>query len=389
MALYLVDRERNELFGYRDKSPPEAVASQEFFYAHRLSLTGRSGMIGRVYRRKHPLYVSTFAGIAQTETDRTFIRNLNLKSLMTVPLVLDGALIGVVSVSHYGRTMDLTDSQVKSIVIFCEQIVGAIHNALLLKEAREAHEAAEAEKRKSESLLHNILPLEIADELKRNGSAEPVYYDSVTVMFTDFQGFTAVAERLTPKALVAELDMCFSYFDSLMDRYNLEKLKTIGDSYMCAGGIPVRNTTHPVDCVLAALEIQAFMNQMKSIKESQGLPYWELRLGIHSGPLIAGVIGEKKFAYDVWSDTVNTASRMESSGIPGRINISGTIHDLVENFFECDYRGKVPAKNKGEIDMFFVNGLRKELSREGDGRTPNETFHALYETLAILPGGRG
>lgn len=237
------------------------------------------------------------------------------------------------------------------------------------------------EHEKSEQLLLNILPEEIAQELKEKGVSEPRLHRNATVCFTDFKGFTQIAETLSPTELVAELDRCFSYFDSVMDRHNLEKLKTIGDSYMFAGSIPESNKTHAVDCVMAALEIQAFMNQMKEIKANQGLPYWELRLGIHSGDLIAGVIGEKKFAYDVWSDTVNTASRCESSGIPGRINISSTTYELVKNFFDCEYRGAVPAKNKGEIEMYFVNGLLADLQRAGEERIPNEEFRRRYKLL--------
>jgi class 3 adenylate cyclase len=237
------------------------------------------------------------------------------------------------------------------------------------------------EKSKSENLLLNILPKDVADELKEKGYNEPVYYKAATVLFTDFQGFTQIAEKMSPKELVTELDRCFSYFDSLMERYNLEKLKTIGDSFMCAGGIPVENNTHAIDCVLAALEIQSFMNQMRELRIQKRLDYWELRLGINSGSLVAGVIGEKKFAYDIWSDTVNTASRCESSGVAGRINISGNTFNLVKSFFECEYRGKVSAKHKGEIDMYFVNGIKKEYSVVGEGRVPNNRFNEKYGEL--------
>lgn len=238
-----------------------------------------------------------------------------------------------------------------------------------------------AEHAASEKLLLNILPAEIAKELKDSGSSAPRYYASTTVCFTDFEGFTQIAESMSPAELVGELDRCFSYFDSLMQRYRLEKLKTIGDSYMFAGGIPVQNQTHAIDCVMVALEIQAFMNQMKEIKSSQGLPYWQLRLGIHSGNLVAGVIGENKFAYDVWGDTVNTASRCESSGVPGKINISRATFELVKDFFECEYRGAMPAKHKGNIDMHFVRGLRPELQRDNQPRVPNEKFAKLYAGL--------
>lgn len=250
-----------------------------------------------------------------------------------------------------------------------------------VKAVNRAEDKLEAEHAKSEKLLLNILPREVAQELKREGSSKPRHFHSATVCFTDFEGFTQISESLAPTELVGELDRCFSYFDSLMDRHNLEKLKTIGDSYMFAGGIPNGNRTHAVDSVLAALEIQAFMNQMKEIKASQNLPYWELRLGIHSGDLVAGVIGEKKFAYDVWSDTVNTASRCESSGVTGKINISGATYELIKNFFACEHRGAIAAKHKGHIDMYFVHGLLPELQRPGEPRTPNAEFEKRYADL--------
>ena len=247
-----------------------------------------------------------------------------------------------------------------------------------------AEDKLAAEHAKSEKLLINILPREVAEELKLKGSSEPRHFQSTTVCFTDFQGFKQIAESLAPKALVEELDRCFSYFDSLMDRHKLEKLKTIGDSYMFVGGIPVANSTHAIDCVMAALEIQAFMEQMKEIKADQGLDYWQLRLGIHSGDLVAGVIGEKKFAYDVWSDTVNTASRCESSGVPGKINISGATYALVKDFFQCEFRGAIQAKHKGRIEMYFVHGLLPELQRENLPRVPNELFEARYSELSSI-----
>ena len=253
------------------------------------------------------------------------------------------------------------------------------NTARLLRNSRRDKRLIAEERKKSDALLLNILPASVAEELKTKEKSEPVLFENATVLFTDFEGFTQIAETMRPEELVRELDLCFSFFDSVVERYNLEKLKTIGDSYMCAGGVPIPNRSHGVDCVLAALEIQAFMNQMKAVKTEQGLAYWELRLGIHTGPLVAGVIGEKKFAYDVWGDTVNTASRCESSGAAGRINISGAVENLVREFFECEYRGKVAAKHKGEIDMYFVNGIRVELSRDGRGLVPSLAFKKLYE----------
>jgi len=274
---------------------------------------------------------------------------------------------------------------VKFLDIFSTFFYGIIFLALgisaVMNRYYEEKKKTEEERNKADELLLNILPREIAEELKLKGYSLPVHYDSVTIMFTDFKGFTLVAETMSPGKLVEELDNCFSYFDAVSERYNLEKLKTIGDSFMCAGGIPLPGRAHAVDAVLAALEIQAFMNQTKAIKTEQNLPYWELRLGIHTGPLVAGVIGDKKFAYDVWGDTVNTASRMESSGVEGKINISNATFKLVKSFFNCDYRGRVPAKHKGEVDMHFVNGIRPELSKNGDGRVPNETFNEMYNEL--------
>lgn len=237
------------------------------------------------------------------------------------------------------------------------------------------------EKKKSDTLLLNILPRRIAEELKEKGQSQPVRIDSATVLFTDFVGFTKISETLTPEEVVAELDKCFSYFDQVTEKYRLEKLKTIGDSFMCAGGLPTPNKTHAIDCCLAALEIQAFMNQMKEIKHQQGFDYWELRLGMNTGPLVAGVVGHKKFAYDVWGDTVNTASRLESSGVPGKINIALSTYELVKDFFDCEHRGQVKAKNKGDIDMYFLNGVKRDLSVNGEGRVPNEKFREIYKTI--------
>lgn len=255
-------------------------------------------------------------------------------------------------------------------------------------ESEKSETALDAEREKnarlhqeSEKLLLNILPAPIAEELKVAGRAEPQLYAKATVLFTDFVGFTAIAEQLSPQELVGELDRCFSYFDSVAEKYGLEKLKTIGDAYMAVGGIPVANSTHPFDCALAALEIQSFMAQMREIKTKQNLPYWELRLGLHTGPLVAGVVGEKKFAYDVWGDTVNIAARMESSGEAGAINISRELYNDIKFLFECEHRGKVAAKNKGEIDMYFLLGLKPKFSVSGLGRVPNGEFKDLYARL--------
>ena len=210
------------------------------------------------------------------------------------------------------------------------------------------------EKQKSEQLLLNILPSDVADELKRSGHVEPVYYDAASVLFTDFTGFTHVAGRMTPAELIAELDFYFSAFDRIMDRHGLEKLKTIGDAYMAAAGVPVPSTTHAIDAACAAWEILQLMEQVMADKQRQGQPHWNVRIGINTGPLMAGVIGRKKFAYDIWGNTVNIASRLESTSHAGRINIGASTYAQIQHLFRCEPRGKITAKNAGEIDMYFI-----------------------------------
>lgn len=211
-----------------------------------------------------------------------------------------------------------------------------------------------AEKKKSDDLLLNILPEEVAEELKAKGSADAQLIDEVTVLFTDFKGFTQLSEKLSPRELVAEINDCFSAFDYIMQKHKIEKIKTIGDAYMAAGGLPTPNQTHARDVVNAALDIQEYMKNHRIAKETKGELFFEIRIGIHTGPVVAGIVGVKKFQYDIWGDTVNTASRMESSGETGKVNISGTTYEEVREFFKCSHRGKIAAKGKGEIDMYFV-----------------------------------
>lgn len=213
------------------------------------------------------------------------------------------------------------------------------------------------EKERSENLLLNILPPAVAEELKAKGYTDAQFMEDVTVLFTDFKGFTQLAEKLSPRMLVAEINECFSAFDNIMAKHGVEKIKTIGDAYMAVGGLPTANNTHAIDVVNAALDIQQFMYERKIRKAQLGELFFEIRIGIHSGPVVAGIVGVKKFQYDVWGDTVNTASRMESGSETGRINVSGATYELIQNSFQCTYRGKLPAKNKGEIEMYFVEGL--------------------------------
>ncbi|MEO6069733.1 MAG: adenylate/guanylate cyclase domain-containing protein [Chitinophagaceae bacterium] len=205
------------------------------------------------------------------------------------------------------------------------------------------------------SLLLNILPEEIAEELEKNGKAKPRHYDDVSVLFTDFKGFTTIADKLTPEEVVAELNTCFEAFDDIVQKHNLEKIKTIGDSYMCAGNIPTPDGDHVCKMIKASLEMLTFIDDYNSKKIEKGKPVWDIRIGVHVGPVVAGVVGKKKYAYDIWGSTVNIASRMESNGMPGMVNISATTYEKVKNNYACDYRGKLYAKNVGDIDMYFIS----------------------------------
>lgn len=203
------------------------------------------------------------------------------------------------------------------------------------------------EKSKSDNLLLNILPEEIAEELKSSGKSEAKLYNQVSVLFTDFVNFTGHSEQMSPTQLVQEIHQNFTAFDAIMEKHGIEKIKTIGDAYLAVCGLPHENANHAEKILLAALDIKQYM-------QNNGGKF-QIRIGIHSGPVVAGIVGVKKYAYDIWGDTVNTASRMEANSESGKINISGDTYQLIKDKFDCTYRGKINAKNKGEIDMYFVN----------------------------------
>jgi len=233
------------------------------------------------------------------------------------------------------------------------------------------------EKDKTEKLLKNIIPAETVEELKNKGKASARAYKVVSVLFTDFVGFTKIAEHMDPTELVNKLDVYFRKFDEIIVANNLEKIKTIGDAYMCAGGVPVRNGTNPIDTCLAALQIQEFMRKLKNEAIINNTDYWDLRLGINTGEVTAGVIGSQKFAYDIWGATVNQAQRMEMLGEPGKVTITGATFTHIEPYFECVFRGKVQSKSRGLIDMYTVERIKPELSVNGEGIYPNERFQQI------------
>ncbi len=221
---------------------------------------------------------------------------------------------------------------------------------------RKTKRIIEAEKIRSDRLLINILPEETAMELKQNGKVLAKKFEAVTVLFTDFKGFTSYAENLTPEELVQSVDFYFTKFDEIFEKYGMEKIKTIGDSYMCCGGLHTHKRDHAIKMVQAAIEIVQFVEEIKN--SSITALNFDIRIGINSGPIVAGVVGNKKFAYDIWGDTVNVASHMESNSLPGRINIAQNTYDLVKEVFDCEYRGEITVKNRGTMKMYFVNGLK-------------------------------
>ncbi len=233
----------------------------------------------------------------------------------------------------------------------------------------------EEEKNKSEALLLNILPEVAAHQLKKKGFVKPKKYNEVSVMFADFVNFSSVSVSYeTIEDFLAALSFYFESFDEITTQRFIEKIKTIGDCYMCVGGVPQKNNSHHFDTVLAALEIQRFVEEKAKVDQANGVPVWRLRIGIHTGSVMAGVIGKKKFAYDVWGDTVNVASRMESKGEAGKVNISETTYEAIKTFFKCNFRGKVYAKNIGEINMYFVERILPEYSEDPEVYIPNALF---------------
>ncbi len=247
------------------------------------------------------------------------------------------------------------------IFIILAVAVGLLYSRKLNQQLSQKNEAIEhqkeeitAERIKSDQLLLNILPEETAQELKEKGYASPKRYDNATVLFTDFSGFTKVASSMSPEQLIEELNYCFRNFDAIIEKQGMEKIKTIGDSYMCVSGLPIPDEQHSYCAIRVGLEFNAFINKRIAEKKAGGQAYWQMRIGIHSGPVVAGVVGDKKFAYDIWGNTVNIASRMESNGESGKINISEATYQLVKDEYTCEARGKIMAKNIGEVNMYFV-----------------------------------
>jgi len=251
----------------------------------------------------------------------------------------------------------------------------------LLEEEKNKVEEQQAllqrEKDRTEQWLLNTLPSEVVIELKRNGKVKAQAFKQVSIMFTDVVGFTRISESMVPSRIVSKLDILFQKFDEIIQANNLEKIKTIGDAYMCAGGVPVENSTNPIDACCAALQIQAFMDKLKYEAIADHEDFWEIRLGINTGPVIAGIIGNIRLAYDVWGSSVNLAQRMEMLGEPGKVTITGNTFQQIEPYFECDYKGKALTKSRTKVDMYVVQRIKPELSVNGEGLIPNSRFEEI------------
>jgi class 3 adenylate cyclase len=328
-------------------------------FAHNIGSSQKKpgiGAVGQVWQTQRPLALKDYNA---WEKRNPSYAHWNLRALACIPIMGRDGLIGVLEVARLKTDpREFTPQEAETLTQLASLASLVLDNANLYAQAQiEIAERKRAEQR-SDELLLNILPAEIAQELKDTNKVEPRFFPAASILFADFKNFTQFAESHSPREVVSELDDYFSFFDSVVESYGLEKLKTIGDGYMCADGIPTPSETHAVDIVEAALEMMAFVQKLKESSQKHELAQLDIRIGIHTGPLIAGVVGRQKFAYDAWGDTVVTASRMESSGAVGKINISQATYELVRHRFHCEHRGKIAAKNKGEIDMYFVMGVK-------------------------------
>jgi adenylate cyclase len=249
-----------------------------------------------------------------------------------------------------------------------------IERDALLEELAQAKNAAEQARDQSDDLLRNILPQKVAEELKASGHVEPRFHEAITILYSDFKEFTLLTETLDPARLLAQLDQNFGRFDDIAKMNRLETIKTIGDAYLCAGGLPETNRTHAIDACLAALQMQAFIRNANRQREKLRLPSWELRIGVNSGSVIAGVVGQRRFTYDIWGNSVNVAQRLEEACEPGRVNVSASTLHHVARLFQTEPRGQVEVKHIGAVDMYFLDRIRPEFSADPEGHMPNAEF---------------
>ncbi len=339
MAIKYLD-EAKSLAEKMDDVKPEL----KFLYESMSELYAAKGDYGNAYRYR-TLYSSLKDSLYNIETKKQ-LNQLQFDfelSKKEAELSLKEERLKSERQARFGITLTLGVLLVGAIIIYRNYLQMAKINKILDKQKEEI-----------ESLLLNILPKEVAEELKLNGTSQPRQFEEVSVLFTDFVGFTNIADKVNADNLVEDLNECFIAFDGIIEKYGLEKIKTIGDSYMCAGNLPSSVPDHPYKIIKAAIEMKEFLIKWNHQRQLEGKPVWEVRMGVHTGPVVAGVVGKKKYAYDIWGSTVNIASRMESACLPGKVNISESTFEKVKDRFDCVYRGKLNAKNVGELDMYFV-----------------------------------
>ena len=338
---------------------------------------------------------------APFSSDLYVIQN-RVKSVMCIPFAHKNVIKGLIYLENNLTTGAFNKQRIELITLLAGQVAVSIENAMLYENLEnlvaQRTEQLEEEKQKSERLLRNILPQKIADELKAEGRSQARYYENASVLFADIKNFTLFAEQEDPTKLIEELDYCFKAFDAIIGRYDIEKIKTIGDAYFCASGLPVANQTHAQNLVAAGLEIQDWMAQETQKRAQLGQSFFSLRIGIHTGPVVAGVVGNTKFAYDVWGDTVNMGARMEQNSEVGRVNVSEATYQLIKTDFDCEYRGEIQAKNKGLLKMYFANKKQSSMSKPKNYAelhrfiiqkltaelSPRLTYHGVHHTQDVL-----
>lgn len=327
------------------------------------------------------LYVPNLVSDPRFNSSPLVTTGLKLRFYCGVPLIThDGYALGTLCVIDF-KSRELSFEQREALRRLSRQTM--VHLELrrqllerneMLRRLEQARDRALAEKSESERLLLNILPPSIASELKANARVKPRFFDSATVLFIDFTGFTRIVETMEPASVIDQLDQHFTRFDDIIARHRMEKLKTIGDAYLAVGGVPDPNRSHPLDAALCALQIMDHLNKVNRQREKLRLPSWMARIGINTGPVIAGVVGKHKFTYDIWGNTVNVAERVEAAGVPGRITVSEAMWQHIHGRFETEPRGAVEVKNKGLVNMFFLNRVKAEFSSDPVGTIPNDRF---------------
>ncbi len=309
----------------------------------------------------------------------------NVRFYIGAPLInAKGFALGTLCLVDFEpRTVDY--EKVEAIKVLARQVVAHLELRKQIGLAAESQQQLKSaldtlhkEKEKSEQFLQNVLPLQIADEWLKHGKVTPRYCQDVTVGFTDFVGFTQATSASEPGHLVATLNEFFSRFDELCSSLGLDRLKTIGDSYMFCCGVTERQRAHAAFACLGALQFMRAVSEVNDRRRQDGLDPWAMRVGLHSGPVMAGVVGETRFSYDIWGDTVNVSSRLEQASDPNRINISDATHHRVKNFFECTPRGQVEAKNKGMLGMYWLDRIKPQYSADDKGLEPNRKLLAIF-----------